>query len=88
MHDPSIEQIEREIRDARFNSADLKTEMMLSRRARNRMMQADISKSKDARVKRAYLAGYRIGSERRIFWGAALGVAIAVHTLGWHILIA
>lgn len=80
--DPDIEKIEEEVRKARFEQGTI--EKFLSRRARNRMLEADIAKSKNDRLRLAYLAGYKLGMQSAdsrtaaFIMGGAIGLPIVI----------
>lgn len=79
--DTDIAAIEKAIRDSRLTGADVQTEMFLSRRAHNRMLDADIAGARDNRVKGAFLAGYRMGADgattpKMAFYGAMIGTPV------------
>lgn len=77
MAQPTIEQIEREIRQARFEEGE--GDRFLARRAQKRMTQAAIQGMKDDKVRRAYLAGFKAGyAEPRMQWAAVYVIAALI----------
>lgn len=78
----SIEQIERELLQSRFEGTSPQTEAMLSTRARSRMLQADVAGMKDKRIKQAFLTGYKLGAEKHdgiltaVLTGSMLGIPL------------
>jgi hypothetical protein len=79
--DPSIEQIEREIRSARFAEND--GEKYLGKRAKSKAMRLAVSQFKEKRLQRAYIAGYEKGAYLHPGWylPAIMGWVLFIYIL-------